>query len=121
MHQSLQSIEDHYHAIGITHTRIALCHAQVAALIEAMTKNVLPIDLEDMLEAQEMLEEMARERVEQLNGDHPDVKRYGRLRIPTREPLHQNGVKPPPCRCSNCRNQLKRNLQSGCTQLSAAA
>ena len=72
----LQSIEDHYHAIGITHTRIALCHAQVAALIEAMTKHVLPIDLEDMLEAQEMLEDMARERVEQLNGDHPDVEKF---------------------------------------------
>ena len=72
----LQSIEDHYHEIGITHTRIALCHAQVAALIEAMTKHVLPIDLEDMLEAQEMLEDMARERVEQLNGDHPDVEKF---------------------------------------------
>ncbi|HAV6109641.1 TPA: toprim [Acinetobacter baumannii] len=72
----LQSIEDHYHEIGITHTRIALCHAQVAALIEAMTKHVLPIDLEDMLEAQEMLEQMARERVEQLNGDHPDVEKF---------------------------------------------
>ena len=72
----LQSIEDHYHEIGITHTRIALCHAQVAALIEAMTKHVLPIDLEDMIEAQEMLEQMARERVEQLNGDHPDVEKF---------------------------------------------
>ena len=41
-----------------------------------MTKHVLPIDLEDMLEAQEMLEQMARERVEQLNGDHPDVEKF---------------------------------------------
>ena len=34
--ESLQDIEDEYHQIGITHTRIALCHAQIAALIKAM-------------------------------------------------------------------------------------
>lgn len=74
--ERLQSLEDEYHQLGITHTRIALCHAQVAALIEAMAKHVLPIDLEEVIEAQEMLQDMARERVEQLNGDHPDVEKF---------------------------------------------
>ena len=73
---SLQKIELEYHQIGITHTRIALCHAQVAALINAMAQHVLPIDLEEVIEAQEMLQDMARERVEQLNGDHPDVEKF---------------------------------------------
>lgn len=73
---SLNRLETQYHQIGITHTRIALCHAQVAALINAMAQHVLPIDLEEVIEAQEMLQNMARERVEQLNGDHPDVEKF---------------------------------------------
>ena len=73
---SLQEIEAEYHAIGITNTRIALCHAQVSALVKAMAQHVLPIDLEEVCEAQEMLQEMARDRVNQLNGDHPDVEKF---------------------------------------------
>ena len=72
----LSGIESEYHQMGITHTRIALCHAQVAALVKAMAKHVLPIDLEDSIAAQEMLQEMARDRVNQLNGDHPDVEKF---------------------------------------------
>ena len=41
-----------------------------------MAQHVLPIDLEEVIEAQEMLQDMARERVEQLNGDHPDVEKF---------------------------------------------
>lgn len=73
---SLKSIEDEYHQIGITHTRIALCHAQIAALIKAMALHVLPIDLEEVIEAHEMLQDMARDRIDQLNGDHPDVEKF---------------------------------------------
>jgi len=73
---SLQSIEAEYHEMGITHTRIALCHAQVSALVKAMAQHVLSIDLEEVIEAQEMLQDMARDRVNQLNGDHPDVEKF---------------------------------------------
>lgn len=73
---SLQEIEAEYHEMGITHTRIALCHAQVASLITAMAQHVLPIDLEEVVEAQDMLQVMARDRVDQLNGDHPDVEKF---------------------------------------------
>lgn len=73
---NLQNLETEYHQIGITHTRIALCHAQVAALVTAMAQHVLPIDLEEVIEAQEMLQDMARDRVDQLSGDHPDVEKF---------------------------------------------
>ncbi len=72
----LAELEDEYHQIGITHTRIALCHAQIAALVVAMAKHVLPIDLEEVIKAHEMLQQMARDRVDQLNGDHPDVEKF---------------------------------------------
>lgn len=74
--QNLQTIEAEYHHIGITHIRIALCHAQVTSLVHALAKHVLPIDLEDVCEAKKMFHVMAIDRVDQLNGDHPDVEKF---------------------------------------------
>lgn len=74
----LKSIEDQYHRAGITHTRIALCHAQVAALIEALAEHVLDgvLDYEEVAKAQDMLMEMAQARVDQLNGDCQEVEQF---------------------------------------------
>ncbi|MDR8335931.1 hypothetical protein FPK31_24365, partial [Acinetobacter baumannii] len=69
---------DQYHGVGITHTRIALCHAQIAALIEAIAEHVLNgyLDYEEVALAQEMLMEMAQQRVGQLNGDCQEVEQF---------------------------------------------
>ncbi|OUY08733.1 toprim domain-containing protein [Acinetobacter populi] len=74
----LKSIEDQYHSAGITHTRIALCHAQVAALVEALAEHVLDgvLDYEEVAKAQDMLMEMAQARVDQLNGDCKEVEQF---------------------------------------------
>lgn len=84
----LGELESEYHQHGITHTRIALCHAQIAALIESVAKHVLDgvLELEDVLEAQAMLIKMAEARVLRLSADHPDVDRFWE----TYEYLEQN-------------------------------
>ena len=76
--ERLKSLEDQYHSVGITHTRIALCHAQVAALIEAIAEHVLNghLDYEEVATAQEMLMGMAQQRVDQLNGDCQEVEQF---------------------------------------------
>lgn len=74
----LAELETQFHANGITHTRIALCHAQVSALVESVAEHILKdvIDLEEICDAQDMLLNMAKERVDQLNGDHPLVEQF---------------------------------------------
>ncbi|WP_336034130.1 toprim domain-containing protein [Acinetobacter bereziniae] len=76
--EKLEQAEKEFHNNGITHTRIALCHAQVSALIDALAKHVLHdvIGLEEVSAASDMLLDMARERVDQLNGDHPLVEQF---------------------------------------------
>lgn len=74
----LKAIEDQYHDAGISHTRIALCHAQIAALIEALAEHVLTgvLDYEEVASAQDMLMQMAQARIDQLNGDCPEVEQF---------------------------------------------
>ncbi|MGQ2387046.1 toprim domain-containing protein [Acinetobacter ursingii] len=76
--ERLKSLEDQYHSVGITHTRIALCHAQIAALIEAIAEHVLNgfLDYEEVASAQTMLMDMAQQRVDQLNGDCQEVDQF---------------------------------------------
>ncbi|WP_151765078.1 toprim domain-containing protein [Acinetobacter soli] len=76
--ERLKSLEDQYHSVGITHTRIALCHAQIAALIEAIAEHVLNgfLDYEEVASAQNMLMDMAQQRVDQLNGDCQEVDQF---------------------------------------------
>ena len=76
--EKLEQTEKEFHNNGITHTRIALCHAQVSALIDAVAKHILHdvIDLEEVCAAQDMLLDMSHERVKQLNGDHPLVEQF---------------------------------------------
>ena len=75
---NIQGLEEEFHQKGITHTRIALCHAQVSAMIDALTEHVLKdvIDLDEICDAKRILETMARERVEQLGSDHPQVQQF---------------------------------------------
>lgn len=74
----VREYEAGYHAKGITHTRIALCHAQLAALVDALALHVLNdyIDLEHVIEATKMIEKMAVERVARLSADHPQVQQF---------------------------------------------
>lgn len=76
--EKCSEIEKHYHQCGITHTRIALCHAQIAAMIEALAKHVLneAIDLEEIVDSHEMLEQMALKRMEDISDDHIFVKQF---------------------------------------------
>lgn len=76
--ENIQALEEEFHQKGITHTRIALCHAQVSAMIDALEQHVLKevIDLEEICDAKRILEAMARERVEQLSSDHPMVQQF---------------------------------------------
>ncbi len=76
--EMFSEIEKHYHQSNITHTRIALCHAQVAAMIEALAKHILTdvIDLEEITDTHAMLEKMALQRMEDISDDHIFVKQF---------------------------------------------
>ena len=76
--EKLAGHESQYHEAGIKHTRIALCHAQIAALIEALAEHVLEgaLDYEEVASAQDMLLTLAQDRVDQLNGDCAEVEQF---------------------------------------------
>lgn len=76
--EKMVQIENQYHQIGITHTRIRACHALVASMIEVLAEHVLKdfIDLEEITNAQTMLEQMAIKRMEDLSDDHILVKQF---------------------------------------------
>lgn len=71
-------IESEYHADDISHIRITKCHAQIAAMTEAIAKHVLNdyIDLEELCDAQAELKVMARKRIEDLQADHMLVNQF---------------------------------------------
>lgn len=76
--ETTAEIEKEYHEKGITHTRITLCHAQISAMINAIAKHVLDdiIDLEEICDAQAMLEQMAQQRINDLSADHKLVQQF---------------------------------------------
>ncbi len=76
--QKVRQYEQAYHQRGLTHTRIALNHAQIEALIDCLQIHVLN---EVMTEAQaetakNQLHVMAEERVKRLASDHPSVEQF---------------------------------------------
>ncbi|RZG65360.1 toprim [Acinetobacter bouvetii] len=73
-----KEIEIEFHQKGITNTRIALCHAQVAAMIDAIAEHVFKdaIDLSDICDAKRYLEGMAMRRIEEIAADHPFVQQF---------------------------------------------
>jgi hypothetical protein len=76
--EKLAEAEDYFHSVGVGHTRIALNHAQMYVLIEAMAKYVFEgyLDLEDVMAAQLQLVEMAKQQVIRIGADHTDVQNF---------------------------------------------
>jgi len=75
---NLKKIEAEFHTKGITHVRIALCHAQVSAMIDALAEHVFPnqISATEIQNAKTMLENMARKRVDEIGQDHIFVQQF---------------------------------------------
>lgn len=73
-----KEIEIEFHQKGITNTRIALCHAQVSAMIDAIAEHIFKdtMDLSDICDAKRYLEDMARRRIEEIGADHPFVQQF---------------------------------------------
>lgn len=76
--ENMKIAEAEYHSNGITHTRIALCHAQISAMIDALAEHVFEgvIDLSDICDAKRYLEGMARRRVDEIACDHVYVQQF---------------------------------------------
>lgn len=76
--KSVRAYEEGYHVSGITHTRIALNHAQLSALVDCLKEHVFGnlMTHDQAYNAQSQLLEMAAERVDRLSADHPDVERF---------------------------------------------
>lgn len=76
--EKLSQAEEGFHQAGIGHTRIALNHAQMSVMIDAMARHVLDgyIDLEDVTAAQNLLTDLARQQVVRIGADHSDVQRF---------------------------------------------
>lgn len=76
--QKVNEYQREYHLEEINHTRIALCHAQVAALLDAIATHVFQdyIDLDHLVDTHKYLKHIARQRLTKLSGDHPDVEKF---------------------------------------------
>lgn len=70
--------ETFYHSAGITHTRIALNHAQIAAMVDCLHLHVLDgVMSEDQAKtAKSTLVAMSEQRVARLSSDHPLVEQF---------------------------------------------
>lgn len=71
-------IERDYHDKKINHIRIVLCHAQVAAMLEAIAQHVLTdvMDLDELSTANNLLQHMAIQRIKDLKTDHVLVQQF---------------------------------------------
>ena len=76
--QRIRMYEARYHEFGVTHTRIALNHAQIAAMIDCLQTHALSGLMTDQQaeQAKQALFEMAQTRVQRLQADHPDVDKF---------------------------------------------
>ena len=74
----VREYEAFYHAAGITHTRIALNHAQIAAMVDCLHLHVLDgVMSEDQAKtAKSTLVSMSEQRVARLSSDHPLVEQF---------------------------------------------
>ena len=93
--QRIRMYEARYHEFGVTHTRIALNHAQIAAMIDCLQIHVLSGLMTDQQaeQAKQALFEMAQTRVQRLQADHPDVDKS--------HPTRVRGLKQWDCRDNN--------------------
>lgn len=76
--EKVRTYEAFYHAAGITHTRIALNHAQVAAMVDCLHLHVLDgiMTDEQAKTAKNTLITMSEQRVARLSNDHPLVEQF---------------------------------------------
>lgn len=76
--EQVRIYEQAYHSRGVTHTRIALNHAQVCALIDCLQQHVLTGLMTDQqtVSAKQTLFAMSQQRVQRLQADHPDVDKF---------------------------------------------
>jgi len=76
--EKVRIYETFYHSAGITHTRIALNHAQIAAMVDCLHLHVLDgVMSEDQAKtAKSTLVAMSEQRVARLSSDHPLVEQF---------------------------------------------
>lgn len=76
--EKVRVYEAYYHAAGITHTRIALNHAQIAAMVDCLHLHVLDGVMSDAQAktAKSTLVTMSQQRVDRLSSDHPLVEQF---------------------------------------------
>ena len=76
--EKVRIYEAFYHSAGITHTRIALNHAQVAAMVDCLHLHVLDgiMTDEQAKTAKSTLIKMSEQRVARLSNDHPLVEQF---------------------------------------------
>lgn len=76
--EKVRVYETFYHSAGITHTRIALNHAQIAAMVDCLHLHVLDgVMSEDQAKtAKSTLVAMSEQRVARLSSDHPLVEQF---------------------------------------------
>lgn len=76
--EKVRIYETFYHSAGITHTRIALNHAQIAAMVDCLHLHVLDgVMSEDQAKtAKSTLVSMSEQRVARLSSDHPLVEQF---------------------------------------------
>ena len=76
--EKVRVYEAFYHSAGITHTRIALNHAQIAAMVDCLHLHVLDEVMTDAQAktAKSTLLKMSEQRVARLSSDHPLVEQF---------------------------------------------
>lgn len=76
--QNVRIYEQEYHEQGITHTRIALNHAQISAMIDCLQQHIFQgiMSESQAYSAKQTLIKMAQERIDRLQADHPEVERF---------------------------------------------
>lgn len=77
--KNVRVYEAQYHAQNITHTRIALNHAQIAAMIDCLRFHVLGGDImseQQADSAKATLIGMAQQRIQRIQTEHPDIERF---------------------------------------------
>lgn len=70
--------EHMFHEQGITHTRIALNHAQLCALVDCLQRHMFGRQMSEAqaMSAKKTLFDMAGQRIERLSADHADVEKF---------------------------------------------
>ncbi|WP_019519360.1 toprim domain-containing protein [Faucicola boevrei] len=76
--QKVREYEVLFHQNHITHTRIALNHAQICALVDCLQQHIFGSLMTQAQadSAKNTLMSMAKARVERLQADHPEVERF---------------------------------------------